>query len=102
MQWVSEIKKRYQAAQIKSRVQVNSTMLEFYWSLGHDIILLKAEQRWGTGVLDKLSKDLKDVVHFSEKRGFVVLSCGLLSCWIRSELAFVCSVNCLCHNILFC
>ena len=60
VQWVSEIKKRYQASQIKSRVQVNSTMLEFYWSLGHDIILLKAEQRWGTGVLDKLSKDLKD------------------------------------------
>ena len=81
VQWVSEIKKRYQAAQIKSRVQVNSTMLEFYWSLGHDIILLKAEQRWGTGVLDKLSKDLKDA--FPNEKGFSVTNLRACRRWVK-------------------
>ena len=80
VQWISEIKKRYQTAQIKSRVQVNSTMLEFYWSLGHDIILLKAEQRWGTSVLDKLSKDLKNA--FPNEKGFSVTNLRACRRWV--------------------
>ena len=35
--WVSALKKRYRATQIKAAVAVNSAMLEFYWSLGADI-----------------------------------------------------------------
>ena len=35
--WISSLKKRYRATQIKAAVAVNSAMLEFYWSLGADI-----------------------------------------------------------------
>lgn len=33
-------------------------MLEFYWSLGRDIVALKAEQTWGGGLVEQLSLDL--------------------------------------------
>ena len=35
--WISELKKRYKATQIKAAVAVNSAMIEFYWNLGKDI-----------------------------------------------------------------
>ena len=34
-------------------------MLKFYWSLGRDLVTLKAEQKWGTGVVKQLSLDLR-------------------------------------------
>lgn len=35
-------------------------MLKFYWSLGRDIVALKAEARWGSKFYKNLSKDLKE------------------------------------------
>lgn len=82
--WVAQIKQRYQKSQIKARVQVNSAMLEFYWSLGHDIILMQAEQRWGSGVLDNLSKDLKDA--FPDEKGFSVRNLQYCKKWVNLYL----------------
>lgn len=36
-QWIGNIKKRFHQQQIKAAVQVNSSKIEFYWSLGRDI-----------------------------------------------------------------
>lgn len=66
--WLGEIKQRYQKSQIKAAIRVNHTMLEFYWSLGRDIVALKAESKWGTGVLQQLSLDLKKM--FPSEMGF--------------------------------
>ena len=66
--WLGEIKQRYQKSQIKAAIRVNHTMLEFYWSLGRDIVALKAESKWGTGVLQQLSLDLKKM--FPNEMGF--------------------------------
>ena len=35
-------------------------MLKFYWSLGRDIVALKAETRWGSKFFKNLSRDLKE------------------------------------------
>ena len=67
-QWLSEIKQRLKSAQAKAAVKVNTTLLEFYWSLGRDIVAMKAEQQWGTGVVEQLSFDLKDA--FPNQKGF--------------------------------
>lgn len=68
VEWLGEIKQRYQKSQIKAAVRVNHTMLEFYWSLGRDIVTLKAESQWGSGVLQQLSLDLKKI--FPDETGF--------------------------------
>lgn len=36
-------------------------LLKFYWSLGRDIVALKAEARWGSKFFVNLSRDLKEL-----------------------------------------
>lgn len=57
--WVKELALRYRKSQIKVAVKVNQEMLQFYWELGHDIVEMHVEERWGQGVMNKLSSDLK-------------------------------------------
>ena len=51
VEWLSEVKQRFKNSQIKAAVRVNTEMLTFYWSIGRDLVALKAEQRWGAGVV---------------------------------------------------
>ena len=60
LQWVNELCMRYRQSQIKAAVKVNTEMLKFYWSLGRDIVTLKAEDRWGSKFFHNLSRDLKE------------------------------------------
>lgn len=60
LQWIQELSLRYRRSQIKAAVKVNAEMLRFYWELGHDIVTMKAESRWGSGFMKNLSKDLKE------------------------------------------
>lgn len=68
--WLKEISSRFKSSQIKASVKVNEEMLRFYWLLGHDIVNLRAESKWGSGYLKHISKDLKEnipgVKSFSE------------------------------------
>lgn len=57
--WVKDLAVRYRTSQIKAAYKVNQEALCFYWALGHDIVSLKAEQKWGGKLLQKLSIDLK-------------------------------------------
>ncbi|HAL18971.1 MAG TPA: hypothetical protein DCO86_05075 [Spirochaetaceae bacterium] len=47
VEWLSDLKLRYQTAQIKVSVSVNSELIKFYWSLGEDIFSMKKESKWG-------------------------------------------------------
>ena len=60
LQWVNELCMRYRQSQIKAAVKVNTEMLKFYWSLGRDIVTLKAEDRWGSKFFHNLGRDLKE------------------------------------------
>ncbi len=56
--WVSALKKRYRATQIKAAVAVNSAMLEFYWSLGADISRIYPGKKRNLSFFENLSTDL--------------------------------------------
>ena len=58
VQWIADIKQRFRQSQIKAAVRVNTAMLEFYWSMGRDIIEMRAESKWGSGFFDQLSLDM--------------------------------------------
>ena len=60
LQWVKGLCMRYRQSQIKAAVKVNTEMLKVYWSLGRDIVTLKAEDRWGSKFFHNLSRDLKE------------------------------------------
>ena len=61
-QWISNIERRFRQQQIKAAVQVNSSKIEFYWSLGRDICEMHVEERWGESVIKQLSEDLRLVI----------------------------------------
>ena len=61
-QWISTIERRFRQQQIKAAVQVNSSKIEFYWSLGRDICEMHVEERWGESVIKQLSEDLRRVI----------------------------------------
>lgn len=49
VEWLRDVKQRFRQSQAKAAVKVNTAMLEFYWSIGRDIIQRKAESKWGSG-----------------------------------------------------
>lgn len=59
VQWVKSLVERYRQSQTKAAVKVNAEQLRFNWLLGRDIVEMNVEQRWGEGVIERLSRDLK-------------------------------------------
>ena len=68
LQWISDIKQRFRQSQIKAAVRVNTAMLEFYWSVGRDLVALRAEERWGAGVVKQFALDMRQA--FPNDKGF--------------------------------
>lgn len=60
VQWVKSLVERYRQSQIKAAIKVNTEQLKFNWLLGRDIVEMNVEQRWGEGVIERLSRDLKE------------------------------------------
>ena len=79
VQWLSDLKQRYRQSQAKAAVHVNHGMLEFYWSLGRDIVALKAESKWGSDFYNQLSVDLK--LTFPQQKGFSVTNLKYIKRW---------------------
>ena len=68
IQWITDIKQRFRQSQIKAAVRVNIAMLEFYWSVGRDLVTLRAEERWGSGVVKQFALDMRQA--FPDETGF--------------------------------
>lgn len=79
VQWMADIKQRYRQSQVKAAVRVNTAMLEFYWSLGRDMVELRAESKWGSGFFDQLSLDLRTA--FPGETGFSVTNLKYMKRW---------------------
>lgn len=66
--WLESLKSQFRSSQIKASVKVNTTLLEFYWELGGQIVKMQEEHKWGSGFLEKLSRDLS--AEFPDVKGF--------------------------------
>ena len=77
--WIAELKHRYRSAQVKAAVRVNAEKLLFNWQLGRDLVLKKAEQRWGAGVVEQVSLDLQR--EFPGDKGFSSANLWLMKRW---------------------
>lgn len=58
-QWLTELIGSYRSAQIKASIKVNSEKLLWNWQVGRDLVRLKAEKKWGAGIVEQLSLDLQ-------------------------------------------
>lgn len=79
MLWLEEIKSRYKKTQIKAAVKVNAEQLLFNWQLGRDLVVRKAEERWGAGVVEQVSLDMKAA--FPNSKGFSTTNLWNMKKW---------------------
>lgn len=77
--WIAEVKHRYRSAQVKAAVRVNAEKLLFNWQLGRDLVQKKAEERWGAGVVEQISLDLKK--EFPDDEGFSARNLWYMKKW---------------------
>ena len=66
--WLADLKTRFRRVQLKAAVSVNTALLQFYWELGAEIVAKQAHHAWGSGFLEKLSRDLMQA--FPGVKGF--------------------------------
>ena len=90
VQWIADIKQRFRQSQIKAAMRVNTAMLKFYWSMGQDIVELRAESKWGTGFFNQLSLDMRTA--FPDETGFSVTNLKYMKRWYAfySERVAIC------------
>lgn len=58
-QWLTELKSKIRFSQIKAAVAVNSELIRLYWNLGQQIVEKQENAQWGSGFIERLSKDLQ-------------------------------------------
>ena len=78
-EWIAEVKHRYRSAQVKAAIKVNGEKLLFNWQLGRDLVQKKAEERWGAGVVEQVSLDLKK--EFPNEDGFSTSNLWYMKKW---------------------
>ncbi|MBR3744507.1 MAG: DUF1016 family protein [Bacteroidales bacterium] len=81
VKWINEIKARYRSSQIKAAIRINSEQLRFNWMLGRDLVLRKAEEKWGSGIVEQVSLDLQAA--FPESKGFGAANIWRMKQWYR-------------------
>ncbi len=77
--WLSDVKKRFRESQARATIKVNSEMLEFYWSIGRDLVTLRAESRWGAGVVKQFAFDMRET--FPDATGFSYSNVKYMKRW---------------------
>jgi predicted nuclease of restriction endonuclease-like (RecB) superfamily len=77
--WIESLKNRFRSSQIKASIKVNTTLLEFYWDLGGQIVQKQEEHKWGSGFLEKLSRDLS--AEFPDVKGFSYRNIRFIRQW---------------------
>lgn len=67
-QWLADIKGRVLAARQKAALAANAELISLYWHIGRDILERQTAQGWGSKVIDRLGRDLREA--FPEMKGF--------------------------------
>ena len=75
-EWLKSLSQRFRQSQIKAAVKVNSELLNFYWSLGQDIVERNFENTYGSEFFKNLSLDLKE--EFPDTKGFSPTNLGYI------------------------
>lgn len=79
VQWIHDIKERFRSTQIKSAIKVNFEQLLFNWQLGRDLAIHKVEEKWGSGIVEQLSLNLKN--EFLDVNGFSTTNFWYMKKW---------------------
>jgi predicted nuclease of restriction endonuclease-like (RecB) superfamily len=80
--FLGSLKERIQQAQLKAIVSVNEQLITLYWQVGKAILERQQKAGWGAGVIEQLSRDLRDV--FPEMKGFSPRNLGYMKSFAQA------------------
>jgi predicted nuclease of restriction endonuclease-like (RecB) superfamily len=66
--WLTSLKKQITNARQKATLSLNAALIELYWNIGHEITEKEITADWGSGFIDRLSRDL--INEFPDVKGF--------------------------------
>ena len=66
--WLADIKTRVTAARQRAALAANAELIRLYWQIGRDILERQTRQGWGSKVIERLARDLREA--FPEMKGF--------------------------------
>jgi len=66
--FITEIKNKIKSSQLKAHIKVNEELLRLYWDLANMIVQKQKLSSWGDGILNDISKELKQ--EFPNMKGF--------------------------------
>lgn len=65
---LTQIKSRIQQAQVKATMSANAEMILMYWDVGRIVFEKQGQEGWGTAVIPRLAKDIRN--ELPEVKGF--------------------------------
>ncbi len=66
--WLNELGNRYEHSRTRTAIKVNGEKLLWNWQTGRDLVMRKAEEKWGSGIVEQLSLDLQN--RYPGEKGF--------------------------------
>ncbi len=66
--WLAQLKSQITQARQRAAFAINAELINLYRQIGGEIVSRQAEQGWGSKVIDRLARDLKDA--FPDMRGW--------------------------------
>lgn len=74
---LNDLKTRVRQSQLKASLAVNKEMILLYWDIGQTILQRQQQEGWGSGVIPRLSRDLRndlpEIKGFSERNiGYMI------------------------------
>ena len=79
---LASIKQRIQTAQVRAAVAVNQELVVLYWGIGREILTRQKQEGWGTGVIERLAKDLRSA--FPDMRGLSPRNLGYMKAFAEA------------------
>ena len=65
---LADLKKRIRNARVRVAISANRELILLYWEIGRMVLKRQKEEGWGSKVIDRLAKDLKQ--EFPDMKGF--------------------------------
>ena len=79
---LGEIKNRIRQAQVKAVLSANAEMILLYWDVGRIIHTRQQQEGWGTGVIPRLSRHIRN--ELPELKGFSERNIGRMIAFFRN------------------
>jgi predicted nuclease of restriction endonuclease-like (RecB) superfamily len=79
---LARLKGQIQSAQVRAAVAVNQELVVLYWGIGKEILSRQEEDGWGTGVIERLAKDLHS--EFPDMKGLSPRNLGYMKAFAEA------------------